>query len=258
MMCTFIPPPPLRRSLRGCSRSEPRRTLAAARGTRRGPGRSARMLPSSTLSAIPAPSGVPTQISPSAPPFAIQPGRRRIRSVSIAPRSYADQLRVRRHRRDDPGAAVELGEPRERVRHPLERQPEGEHAAAVDRDGHVVRRHLGGGGDLGEERRAASDDRRAGSPRSASRARGRRRGTRRACRSSCARAGSGRGRPAGRARGRPRSRAPWSSSARAASSCARLGAVRRARDRELDVRDVGSLARRAAAPGAASRTTGRT
>ena len=55
------------------------------------------------------------------------------------------------HRGDDPGAAVHLGQARERGRHPLERHPEREDAASVDRGRDPVARQLGERRDLVEQ-----------------------------------------------------------------------------------------------------------
>ena len=64
----------------------------------------------------------------------------------------ADQVRVRAHRAATAGAAVELLEPGERVRHPLERQRERDDAAAVDRRRDRRRGHAGRRRDLGQQR----------------------------------------------------------------------------------------------------------
>ena len=127
----------------------------------------------------------------------------------------AEHLRVGAHRRDNPRAALEPGQLGERVRAAVEGQREGRHAAAVDRDRHLVEAHAGSGGDLAPDLLLQRMRRRAGSRRSRGRGRGRRRGSPRACRSSCA--GSATGRL--RSRGRPRSREQSARSARTASSC---------------------------------------
>ena len=91
------------------------------------------------------------QRRPSAPPFATHPSPRRMSSVS-ARTVPADELRVRAHRVGGPDATVERLEPRERVRHPLERQRVGHDAAAVDGGRHRHGLDLGSGCDLREHR----------------------------------------------------------------------------------------------------------
>ena len=59
----------------------------------------------------------------------------------------ADQVRMLAHRGGDPGAAVDLLEAREHQRHPLEREREGDDAAAVDGRRHLVDLDVGGGRD---------------------------------------------------------------------------------------------------------------
>ena len=64
----------------------------------------------------------------------------------------ADQLRVSPHRGGHPRAALALLEPGEHRGHPLERQREREHAAAVDGGREVVAADARGLCDLGETR----------------------------------------------------------------------------------------------------------
>ena len=122
-------------------------------------------------------------MSPSAPPFATQPGSARMSRCRR--RRAADQLGVRAHRGGDAGAAVERLEPGERVAIRSSGSAKVDDAAAVDRRRH--RRRV----DLGRARRprraapAEPDGRGAGSPPSASRAPGRAPASPRACRSSC-------------------------------------------------------------------------
>ena len=59
---------------------------------------------------------------------------------------------MRAHRGGHPVAPVELLETSEHQRHPLEREREREHAAAVDRGRDLLPLGVGGGRDLGEAR----------------------------------------------------------------------------------------------------------
>ena len=174
--------------------------------------RSGRCAPSSALSAIAEPVARRAE-QPFGPalrdPAVAQPHELRVgRAVA------ADELRTGTHRVGRPRAAVEPLEPGERVRHPLERERVGQDAAAVDRGRQRGGLDLGRRGDLREHRLLAGMRRRAGSPRSASRARGRGAASPRACPSSCAR---GAWAP-GRTRGRPRSRRAFASRQRTGSS----------------------------------------
>ena len=71
-------------------------------------GRIARNAPSATLSASPRPSDDAAQISPSAPPFAIQPSRARVSITSAAtgPRSSSGCRRIARTTRSPPSSAA--------------------------------------------------------------------------------------------------------------------------------------------------------
>ena len=133
---------------------------------------------------MPMPPGPPAQSKPSAPPFANQPGAARIRLEVGAVRA-ADEVRVRAHRADDARAAGEGLEPREGVRHALEREREREDAAAVDAGGELLGVDLGR---LGVRREASllhGVSREAVALGRPSRARGRARACPRACPSSC-------------------------------------------------------------------------
>ena len=59
------------------------------------------------------------------------------------------------HRLRDPKASLEAGDPSERMRHSLEREGVGHHAAAVDRGQDRLQLDLRGVGHLGEHRRLA-------------------------------------------------------------------------------------------------------
>ena len=119
-----------------CSRS---RSNCARNAAAAGP--SARPFPSSDFKATPSPSPA-AQSSPSAPPFAIQPWSAFISRVSVAsgPRMRSGCARIAAATRSPPSRRRE---PREGVRHPLEREPEREHAAAVDARRDVVLRYFG-------------------------------------------------------------------------------------------------------------------
>ena len=107
------------------------------------------MLPSSTLSAIPRPSG-PDGAEQAFGSALRRPALELAHQQRVGRHRAADQLRVRAHRGRHAGAAVDLLQPREHQRHPLERQREGDHAAAVDRRRDLLGRDVGRRGDLGE------------------------------------------------------------------------------------------------------------
>ena len=96
--------------------------------------------PSSTFSATPTPSGGRDADQPLGAALR-DPARPQAHQVGVGRAALvADQPGVRGHRGDDPCAALDPREARERVRHPLERHPEREHAAAVDRGRDLVAR----------------------------------------------------------------------------------------------------------------------
>ena len=107
------------------------------------------MFPSSTLSATPTPPGPQAHSNPSAPPFAVQPSSSRIRrlSAAIGPRISSGWARIAAATCAPPSTCSRR---REHQRHPLERQGEREHTAAVDRGRDLVRVRVRRGRNLAE------------------------------------------------------------------------------------------------------------
>ena len=228
-------------------RSTPRNGASAAwRG---------RGLPSSDFSAKPVPSGAIPQSRPSAPPFATQPGRSDMRSVSSepSPPTSSGRARMAASTRSAPSisgkpanAAAMRSSVIPKVTTPQPSTAVGTSSAASPATAATSAMQLA----------AAADGRRGGSPPSPSRARGRQRGSPRASRSSCD--GS---RPAAAlllaalevvlGRRRLREQAAHGLDLR------RLGAVRRAGDGDLPCRRGRAGRGRAGAPGSASRSSGR-
>ena len=193
------------------------------------------------------PSGGTRQSRPSAPPFATSPGKASMSCVSIWPappirvgwRRMASAIRRRRR-------ALE----RVKRGHPLEREREGEDAAAVEGEGIASGVELDGLGERRQDRLLDRVLRRPVALAAASRARGRGRASRRACRSSC-----------GGAAGQAPSCEPHSSSSSPAGAAARsdahglelLGLARCEAQAIASSRSSRSGRARAAAPGTASR-----
>ena len=96
-------------------------------------GRIARNAPSSTFSASPRPSAETGAEEPLGAALR-DPAVELADEQRVGRDRAAQHLRVRAHRRDHARAAVERGQPGERVRAPVERQRERRHAAPVDRD----------------------------------------------------------------------------------------------------------------------------
>ena len=225
-MKTFIEIEPTTSPSDCCARRPPeaRRCPSTWRERRAG---AARYAPSSTLSATP----TAVRRERAEQPFGAAlrdpaRSRSRISSVSAAPA----------RRRSAPGARASRARIRSGVlreqRRPCRASGSGErrYAAAVDAD-------LRAADELGDPllQRVRSD---RGTDGAASRARGRRRASRRACRSSCGRASRPAGLPAGRSRGRRPSTPARASTLRDGRELRGLGAVRRARDRDLVVAEV--------------------
>ena len=216
----------------GRSRGRPARSRAAS-GTSRARSRAGAGAPSSTLNAMPSPSRA-AQSRPSAPPFAIQPVAE-THQLRVRRAVATDQLGACAHRVGGTPTAGEALEPRECVCHPLERERVRHDAAAVDRRRHRARLDLRSAAQPRRASPAGTGAMQGDSPRSANHAR-RQRSSIAACfpeQLCSSREGSG-----------PHSRSSSVASASASSAphgleLIRPMQVRRARDRDLGIVEIG-------------------